>query len=58
MEEKSKYAAQMRYAAKSVVKVYLDLYRKTDGDIIAWIEAQENRTKALKEAIRKAIHEN
>lgn len=33
MENRSKYTAQMRYAAKAVVKVYFDLYRKTDTDI-------------------------
>lgn len=55
MEEKSKYAAQMRYAAKAIVKVYLDLYRKSDGDIIEWLDAQGNRTKAIKAAIREHI---
>lgn len=58
MENESKYAAQMRYAAKAVVKVYFDLYRKTDDEIIEWLETQENRTKAIKEAIRQHIRES
>lgn len=53
-EEKKQTAhsrANIKYRKKSVTRVDLSLYPK-DKDIVEWLEAQQNKNKAIKAAIR------
>lgn len=57
MENKeSKYAAQMRYDAKNVVKVTLKLNKKTDSDILEKVNPEQPLSTQLKQFIRKGIN--
>lgn len=51
--------AQKRAAAKwtkaNTVSVTLRMNKETEADIIEWLEAQPNKSAALKELIRKQI---
>lgn len=47
--------AQARYDRENTVQLSLKLNRKTDADIISFLEGKQKQT-AIKEAIRKAIN--
>lgn len=40
---------------KSKMMLTCLLNRKTDKDIISWLDAQENRSEAVREALREAM---
>lgn len=54
-EKKAVKKAHDRYDAKNTMRISLKFNRNTDGDIIEWLNRQENKQKAIKEAIRKLI---
>jgi len=58
-DEQKKYAAQARYDARMTERFALKLNKKTDADIISWIEDMKDggysAQGALKEAARIAI---
>ena len=47
--------AKSRYDAVNTRQVKMKLNIKTDADILAWLDAQENKQGAIKQAIRKEI---
>ena len=52
---KSKYAPQIRYEAANCTQIKLKLNNKTDADILAYLEAQENKQGYIKALIRADI---
>ena len=47
--------AKSRYDAANTRQVKMKLHIKTDADILAWLDDQENKKEAIKQAIRKEI---
>lgn len=43
---------QARYDAKATTRIGIKLNNKTDADVIEWLNAQESKQGAIKEAIR------
>ena len=50
---KSQLEAVKRYNDKNIVQVHVALNRKTDADILAWLEQKENKQGYIKQLIRK-----
>ena len=46
---------QARYDATHTYRVHLKLNKETDKDVIAWIEKQDSKQGAIKEAIKAKI---
>ena len=57
MEEKKKYAAQMRYDAENVIRVTIKFNKKTDRDIIDQFDMNEPLSTQIKKLIRNGIRE-
>ena len=58
MEEKqNKYAAQMRYDAKNVVRVTINFNKKTDEDIISAFDMEKPLSTQIKEFIRNGLEQ-
>lgn len=49
------YQVQKRYDDANTVQVKMKLNRKTDADIIEYLESSGNKQGAIKEAIREKI---
>lgn len=49
------WEAQKRYDEKNTKMIPLKLNKKTDADILEWLEHQESNQGAIKEAIRSYI---
>lgn len=47
--------AKERYDNANTRQVKMKLNIKTDADILAWLDAQENKQGAIKQAIREEI---
>lgn len=47
--------AQARYDAKNTRQIKMKLNLKTDADILAWLDQQESKQGAIKQAIRKMM---
>ena len=47
--------AKSRYDAANTRQVKMKLNIKTDANILAWLDDQENKQGAIKQAIRKEI---
>lgn len=47
------YPAQARYKAKNIKHCGFDLNKKTESDLIAYLETKPNRAKYLKDLIRQ-----
>ena len=56
--KKVKYPHQAKYDAANVKHYGLKLNKKTDADIIEWLDSQENKQSYLKELIRADIAKN
>jgi len=52
MEEK-KMTPQQRYAAKNIKQYKIDCMKTTEGDIIEWLEGQDNKAGYIKRLIRE-----
>lgn len=48
----SKKRAALKYAAKTLKRVKIDLNRNTEADLITWLDAQENKAGYIKDLIR------
>lgn len=46
---------QARYDAKATTRIGLKLNNKTDADILEWLDRQESKQGAIKQAIRKMM---
>jgi len=55
MATEAQKRASAKYDAKNVVMLTLKLNRKTDADIIAALEKQQNKSEYIKTAIRRVI---
>lgn len=53
MASKSQLRAQARYDSANTVQIKLKLNKKTDADIIAALEACDNKQGLIKKLIRK-----
>ena len=51
----SQMKAQAKYDAKNTIRVSMKLNRKTDCDIIQWLERQGNMQGAIKKLIRSDL---
>ena len=51
--ERVKYAPQECYQKENIQRVVIKLNKKTDADILEYLETKENRQGYLKELIRK-----
>lgn len=47
--------AYERYRAKTIRRIVLDLNANTDKDILSWLAVQNNKTGAIKMAIRENL---
>lgn len=47
--------ATLKYDAKNTRQIKMKLNLTTDADILDWLDAQENKQGAIKEAIRARI---
>lgn len=45
-----------KYNKENVKKYYLDLNKKTDADIISFLETADNKQGSIKEAIREYMN--
>ena len=48
-------AAKIAWERENTKQIKLKLNKRTDADIIEWIEKQESKQGAIKKAIRKQI---
>lgn len=55
--ETRKYASQAKYDKSNTVQFMMKLNKKTDTDILEWLDNQKNKQGSVKELIRKAINE-
>ena len=53
--EKKKFAPQEKYQKENIQRVVLKLNKKTDADIIEWLESLDNKQGTIKEILRKHI---
>jgi len=54
-EEKYKYGPQDRYDKENTVRTNIKLNKKTDADIIEFLEKSGNKQGAIKAALREYI---
>lgn len=50
-----KYTSQEKYQKENIQRVVLKLNKKTDADILDWLNSLDNKQGAIKEAIRDRI---
>ena len=50
-----KYLAQEKYDKENTKRVSLKFNYNTDNDIISWLDNQENKQRAVKNAIREYV---
>lgn len=48
--------AYTRYRKKNIYHLQANLNRKTDADIIAWLDSKDNVSGAVKQVIREHLH--
>lgn len=53
--ETVKYGPQEKYDAQNTVQIKLKLNKKTDADILDWLNSLDNKQGAIKEALRMRI---
>lgn len=53
--ETKKYASQEKYDKNNTTRVYLKLNNKTDADILDWLDSQNSKQGAIKDAIREQL---
>lgn len=51
-----KYGAQEKYQKENITRVVLKLNKKTDSDLLEWIESLDNKQGAIKEILRQHIN--
>ena len=51
-----KYAPQEKYQKENISRVVLKLNKKTDSDLLEWIETLDNKQGAIKEILRQHIN--
>lgn len=56
-EKSAKVKASMKYNAKNVKQIKMNLNKKTDADIIEALESQTNMQGYIKDLIRKDINQ-
>mgnify|MGYP007125487160 FL=1 len=55
--ETRKYSSQEKYDKINTMQVTMKLNKKTDEDILKWLNEQESKQGSIKKLIRKAINE-
>lgn len=55
MASEAQLRAGKKYDAKNTRQIMMKLNLKTDADILQWLDAQDNKQGAIKEAIRDKI---
>lgn len=55
MASEAQRRAVERYDAENTRQIKMKLNLKTDADILQWLDAQDNKQGAIKEAIRDKI---
>lgn len=50
-----KYASQEKYQKENIQRVVLKLNKKTDADILDWLDALDNKQGEIKEVIREHL---
>ena len=50
-----KYGPQEKYQKENVTRVVLKLNKKTDADILEWLEGLDNKQGSIKEIIREHL---
>lgn len=53
MDKESKAAYDMQYAKENLQQIKFTLNKRTDADLLEWLNKQENKQKYMKELIRK-----
>lgn len=56
-EQVQKYGSQSKYDKANTVQFKMKLNKKTDSDILAWLEQQPSKQGAIKALIRQTINE-
>ena len=51
-----KYAPQEKYQKENITRVVLKLNKKTDADLLEWLEALDNKQGTIKEILRQHIN--
>jgi hypothetical protein len=52
---KDRYAPQKKYIEKNIVQLKIALNRATDGDLIAWLDKQPNKSGLIKKLLREEM---
>lgn len=50
-----KYKSQEKYDKANTVQIRMKLNRKTDADVIGWLDRQESKQGSIKDLIRAQI---
>lgn len=53
MTTEAQKKASLKYCRANTLPITLRLNRKTDADLIEWLENEPNKSQAIKEALRK-----
>lgn len=56
MTTENKYGPQKKYEKENIVQVKLKLNKKTDTDLLEWLETLDNRQGTIKEILREYIN--
>lgn len=51
-----KYTHQEKYQKENITRVVLKLNKRTDADLLEWIEALDNKQGTIKEILRQHIN--
>lgn len=51
-----KYGAQEKYQKENIIRVVLKLNKKTDADLLEWLETLDNKQGTIKEILRQHIN--
>lgn len=51
-----KYGPQEKYQKENISRVVLKLNKKTDADLLEWIETLDNKQGTIKEILRQHIN--
>jgi predicted nucleic-acid-binding protein len=51
-----KYTSQEKYQKENIQRVVLKLNKKTDADILDWLDSLDNKQGSIKEVIRQHLN--
>lgn len=55
MTEKDKYAPQNKYRKENMQQVKIEVNKKTESEVLEWLNRQKNKSGAIKALIKAEI---